>query len=32
VKEVRVECNGHMMDDLVNKLVNRSEATQKVPR
>ena len=22
VKEVRVECNGHMMDDLVNRLVN----------
>lgn len=24
VREVRVECNGHMMDDLVNKIVNRA--------
>jgi len=32
VKEVRVECTGHMMDDLVNKIVNKSELTQKVPR
>ena len=24
VKEVRVECGGHMMDDLVNKIVNRA--------
>ena len=23
VKTVRVECNGHMMDDLVNKIVNK---------
>jgi metal-sulfur cluster biosynthetic enzyme len=31
VKEVRVECSGHMMDDLVNKMVNKSELTQKLP-
>lgn len=31
VKEVRVECTGHMMDDLVNKIVNRTELTQKLP-
>ena len=30
VKEVRVECNGHMMDELVNKMVNRSEPVQKL--
>jgi hypothetical protein len=23
VKAVRVECSGHMMDDLVNRLVNK---------
>lgn len=32
VKEVRVECTGHMMDELVNKIVNRTELTQKLPR
>jgi metal-sulfur cluster biosynthetic enzyme len=26
VNTVRVECNGHMMDDLVNKMVNRDAA------
>ena len=25
VKTVRVECGGHMMDDLVNRLVNKDE-------
>lgn len=25
VKAVRVECNGHMMDELVNRLVNHDE-------
>ena len=29
VKEVRVECTGHMMDELVNKMVNKNEPTQK---
>ena len=28
VKAIRVECNGHMMDDLVNKLVNKAEIGQ----
>jgi metal-sulfur cluster biosynthetic enzyme len=32
VKEVRVECTGHMMDALVNKVVNRTEPAQKIPR
>jgi len=32
VKEVRVECTGHMMDELVNKMVNKDALTQKVPR
>jgi metal-sulfur cluster biosynthetic enzyme len=32
VKEVRVECSGHMMDELVNKIVNKSERTQKATR
>ena len=32
VKEVRVECTGHMMDELVNKMVNKNELTQKLPR
>ena len=31
VKEVRVECTGHMMDELVNKIVNKSELSQKLP-
>lgn len=26
VNDVRVECSGHMMDDLVNKLVNRENS------
>jgi metal-sulfur cluster biosynthetic enzyme len=26
VKMVRVECSGHMMDDLVNRLVNQDDA------
>lgn len=26
---VRVECGGHMMDDLVNKLVNKDDVRQK---
>lgn len=26
VKTVRVECSGHMMDDLVNRLVNQDDA------
>jgi metal-sulfur cluster biosynthetic enzyme len=26
VKAVRVECSGHMMDDLVNRLVNQEDA------
>jgi len=30
VKAVRVECGGHMMDDLVNRLVNKEEVKQKV--
>jgi metal-sulfur cluster biosynthetic enzyme len=29
VKAVRVECSGHMMDELVNKLVNRDDARPK---
>ena len=29
VRAVRVECSGHMMDDLVNKLVNEDEAGPK---
>jgi len=29
VKGVKVECNGHMMDDLVNRLVNREEKSIK---
>lgn len=28
VQAVRVECSGHMMDDLVNRLVNEDEAGQ----
>ena len=30
VKAVRVECNGHMMDELVNKMVNRDEVKPKI--
>ena len=29
VKEVRVECGGHMMDELVNRIVNKDEIKQK---
>jgi metal-sulfur cluster biosynthetic enzyme len=29
VRVVRVECSGHMMDDLVNRLVNEDEAGPK---
>ncbi len=29
VKEVRVECSGHMMDELVNKIVNKEDAKHK---
>jgi metal-sulfur cluster biosynthetic enzyme len=29
VKHVMVQCSGHMMDELVNRLVNREEQTQK---
>ena len=28
VKSVRVECGGHMMDDLVNRIVNRDNRKQ----
>jgi len=28
VKAVRVECSGHMMDDLVNKIVNKDDIRQ----
>ena len=31
VKSVRVECSGHMMDDLVNKLANKEEIRQNKP-
>ena len=31
VKSIRVECSGHMMDDLVNKLVNKEENKQNKP-
>jgi metal-sulfur cluster biosynthetic enzyme len=30
VKAARVECSGHMMDDLVNRLVNKEDARQKL--
>ena len=30
VRTVRVECTGHMMDELVNRLVNGDEVRQKV--
>ncbi len=29
VKTVRVECTGHMMDDLVNKIVNKEDVKAK---
>jgi len=30
VQEVRVECSGHMMDELVNRLVNQEDAIPKI--
>ena len=30
VKSVRVECVGHMMDDLVNRMVNKPEVTPRI--
>jgi metal-sulfur cluster biosynthetic enzyme len=32
VQAVRVECAGHMMDDLVNKLVNQEESGPRAPK
>lgn len=32
VKAVRVECGGHMMDDLVNRLVNKEDSRAKIPK
>jgi metal-sulfur cluster biosynthetic enzyme len=32
VKTVRVECGGHMMDELVNRIVNKDEIKPKVTR
>jgi metal-sulfur cluster biosynthetic enzyme len=32
VKAVRVECNGHMMDDLVNKIVNKENSNQRATK
>jgi len=32
VKAVRVECGGHMMDDLVNRIVNKDELKPKKPK
>ena len=32
VKAVRVECSGHMMDDLVNRLVNQDDAGPRPPK
>ena len=32
VLTVRVECTGHMMDDLVNKLVNQEDSAPRVAR
>jgi len=29
VKAARIECNGHMMDDLINRLVNKDDVRQK---
>ena len=31
VKSVRVECSGHMMDDLVNKLSNKEAIRENMP-
>jgi len=32
VKTVRVECGGHMMDELVNRIVNKEEIKPKVAK
>ena len=32
VQAVRVECSGHMMDELVNRLVNQEDAVPRAPR
>lgn len=32
VSSVRVECNGHMMDELVNKLVNKEDKAETAPK
>jgi metal-sulfur cluster biosynthetic enzyme len=32
VKAVRVECSGHMMDDLVNRLVNQDDVGPRPPK
>lgn len=32
VKAVRVECSGHMMDDLVNRLVNQDDTGPRPPK
>jgi metal-sulfur cluster biosynthetic enzyme len=32
VKTVRVECGGHMMDELVNRIVNKDEVKPKVTK
>ena len=32
VKTVRVECGGHMMDELVNRIVNREETKQRTEK
>jgi metal-sulfur cluster biosynthetic enzyme len=32
VKAVRVECSGHMMDDLVNRIVNKEDIRQKTAK
>lgn len=32
VLTVRVECTGHMMDDLVNRLVNQEDLVPKLPK
>ena len=32
VQAVRVECSGHMMDDLVNRLVNNEEPTPRAAK
>jgi metal-sulfur cluster biosynthetic enzyme len=32
VKAVRVECDGHIMDDLVNRIVNKDDVLPKKPQ